>query len=865
MDDQIKGGDQNLPEGSEDGKNANSPDEFIHEFNSGIIRKTEYFDLFISYKRDNGGDHGQKLAEELHEKLTADGYKVWIDNEEIGFSNNFEQRIEEALLHSKKILCIIGPAWVESPNCRYEIKKAIEFEKRLIPVHYQEFRELLKAKQTEGELTVDEWNRVDKPQEVDFSSPEKHRKGYEDIKALCALHDDITEQHNEFLCNAYYWRKYKSPKSMLLTGTAVSKAKLVRDKCDSDGELPNFSALQNDFVTASQEFVAKEVSNKRNVYIAYSDGEYDEAAELNMELKLHGITTWFENDAENTKGDDSFVEAIIKCENVLEVITKKSAPEDSLKIAFARSNNKRVIKVASSQAIVDDHAANNEKNIYLWNGQVRIDDLITTISGDKVYNGAHSKLLEEAYEWEKSSKSNSKLLALKEARVKKEWYKEAEEKGIEPQPNLSMVNFVELSVAYGETLRKRRIGLLWTAALGIILILILGFSAWKLQGTANDAIKDAEVASELAIEKQNEAVKAQEDAEIAKSEADQAQKDAEVAKEEADLAQESAKKAKHEASVAKSQAAVAKEQAKLAQADAAVAKAEAKVAQAEAAEAIESLDETRKALEIAKIEADSISFITQGRISALKASEAQQARDTEAAIENANQAVSFLTDSVAASAQIQSLYDVYTELIPSNSILNLDRNKEERTEDELVKLLEDSNEIPKKKYPETILVEEINGVPIEIGYDANSAEKSEALSVINKLDNKADVSALCISPDGTKLAIGYKGGSVEIWDLDKQENVGVVLNHSYRVTTIAFSPQGNELAIASIDENFSIVKLTSEGKKDRLSENVKMENGSRIIRLYYWNDNHIITVSWNDFSKIWGTDVEGLKAEIQNK
>lgn len=29
------------------------PDELSYSFNSGIIRKCEYFDLFISYKRDN--------------------------------------------------------------------------------------------------------------------------------------------------------------------------------------------------------------------------------------------------------------------------------------------------------------------------------------------------------------------------------------------------------------------------------------------------------------------------------------------------------------------------------------------------------------------------------------------------------------------------------------------------------------------------------------------------------------------------------------------------------------------------------------------------------------------------------------------
>ncbi len=115
-------------------------------FNSGIIRKTDYFDLFISYKRDNGGDHGQQMAERLYYDLTARGLKVWLDNEQIGFSRDFEVRIEEAILHSKKFACVLSPAWLDSENCRFEYVKAIGFEKRIVPIHYREFRAYLADK-----------------------------------------------------------------------------------------------------------------------------------------------------------------------------------------------------------------------------------------------------------------------------------------------------------------------------------------------------------------------------------------------------------------------------------------------------------------------------------------------------------------------------------------------------------------------------------------------------------------------------------------------------------------------------------------------------------------------------------------------
>ena len=85
----VSNNDDSINDGADNELNMSISKEVKESFNSGIIGKTDHFDLFISYKRDNGGDHGQKLAEELYEKLTADGYKVWLDNIEIGYSTNF--------------------------------------------------------------------------------------------------------------------------------------------------------------------------------------------------------------------------------------------------------------------------------------------------------------------------------------------------------------------------------------------------------------------------------------------------------------------------------------------------------------------------------------------------------------------------------------------------------------------------------------------------------------------------------------------------------------------------------------------------------------------------------------------------------
>jgi hypothetical protein len=259
---------------------------------------------------------------------------------------------------------------------------------------------------------------------------------------------------------------------MLLFGTNLTKVKRLRSQCNSDDELPSFTNIQDEYIATAEKFVSNEISTNRQAYINYCKSEYKYASELNFELKLQGIKTWFD-EIDEEQSEDSFTDALMNCENVIDIISNNNTQEDDLRIAYTRAQNKRILKVTDSQAKLETHRLGGEKNIYLWNDQVRIDDLITMINGDGVYNAAHSKLLQQSFEWEKSEKNNNKLLPLKEANSAKEWYQLAEKEIKDPQPNLSMINFSERSVAYAETLRNRKKGLIGTGILGVLLIVIM--------------------------------------------------------------------------------------------------------------------------------------------------------------------------------------------------------------------------------------------------------------------------------------------------------------------------------------------------------------------------------------------------------
>ncbi|GEM_PF-5579579 len=846
-------------------------DEASFDFNSGIIRKTEYFDLFISYKRDNGGDHGQKLAEELYEKLTKDGFKIWLDNEEIGFSSDFELRLEQAILHSKKIACVIGPAWVNSPNCRYEVKKAVEFEKRIIPIHYQEFRTLLKQKKNEGELTDYEWRKLDKPQEVDFSAKSKYRGSYNDLKALCELDDFFHEEHTKLLCESYYWDKHGRPKSMLLSGVDFKKAKLFKRKSDADSNYSSFANIQNEFLAESKLSSLEAVSNKRQVYVAYTPDKYAFAKELNLELKLHDVTTWFEDIMEESKEEqNSFLEDIINSDSVIDVLSEDHEGEIDVKVAFARSNSKRVIQIADTAELLNKEQEQGKKGIVLWNESLSIDDLITSINGDEAYIKEHTRLFSTAFNWEQTGKNKKKLLPYGEAIEFRNWYKAAETQGNEPPPNAKMIDFVERSISYAQGVRRKKRLTFWTTTVGIVFLAVFGtltFVFLNKKKIAEDLEKQAYEAAEIA---KTEKADAERDAQLAEDQAILVTQQAEAKEKEANakVAEAEIKLRVAEANVETAQIRLMDATSSLSQAmaDASDAERDAAASRLKVAQAQQILDETNEQLVIAQKESDSISMVTRAKIEAIRALEFLQLSQRDSARISAELAVSILTDSIDASANVQSLYTVYKSLIPSKSILSMVSRQKEKDWTELESDLEVfyPDKLPVKAKRDSIKFFGDNYVSI-----AHNTTVSEAELIKDSLANQLlanpelkNVSAVCLSPSKQWVALGFRNGVVEIRDAKNLQNIERLFNHSYRITSIAFSPNENQIATSSIDERFSLVALNENGSRDVKSEIIIENNIIRPLEIFYWNEEVLITKSWNNISKAWATDVLNWRKEL---
>lgn len=150
--------------------------------------------------------------------------------------------------------------------------------------------------------------------------------------------------------------------------------------------------------------------------------------------------------------------------------------------------------------------------------------------------------------------------------------------------------------------------------------------------------------------------------------------------------------------------------------------------------------------------------------------------------------------------------------------------------DKTVKLWNKEGELLKilKQYPQIVTVSCASQAPIMISankqgvIDIWDLEKKDQL--INPLISKSMIFSLGISPDGQKVVSGDMNGKIKLWDIKNKEPLDTAEEHEGFVNSLSFSQDGNYLASAD-------------------------EEGS--IRLWQVNSNRLIPFGspWTDYEK----------------
>ncbi|KAL4255469.1 WD40-repeat-containing domain superfamily protein [Pleurotus pulmonarius] len=117
------------------------------------------------------------------------------------------------------------------------------------------------------------------------------------------------------------------------------------------------------------------------------------------------------------------------------------------------------------------------------------------------------------------------------------------------------------------------------------------------------------------------------------------------------------------------------------------------------------------------------------------------------------------------------------------------------------------------------------------------------------------ICSLAISPDGRKIAAGTVDGTVDrtirVWDTETGENLfGAMAGHTWPVYELAFSPDGTRLASGSDDWT---VRLWDEAGKSKV-----LEGHSGSVWSVAFSKDHIISGSSDNTIRVWDAGSGGL-------
>ncbi|MEW6496406.1 MAG: WD40 repeat domain-containing protein, partial [Cyanobacteriota bacterium] len=112
------------------------------------------------------------------------------------------------------------------------------------------------------------------------------------------------------------------------------------------------------------------------------------------------------------------------------------------------------------------------------------------------------------------------------------------------------------------------------------------------------------------------------------------------------------------------------------------------------------------------------------------------------------------------------------------------------------------------------------------------------------------VTAVAISPDGTKVISGSSDKTLEVWHLDRGEELLTLEGHSYGVTAVAISPDGTKVISGSSDKTLKVWHL------DRGEELLTLEGHSSFVNAVAISPDgtKVISASDDKTLKVWHLD-----------
>lgn len=199
--------------------------------------RTPTNDLFISYSR-----HNKDFIVKLHAELLKTGRSLWVDWEDIPKAAEWWEEIKTGIESADAFVFVLSPDSARSKVCGDEVQHAIQHNKRLIPIVFQEVTDPQDRALIHPEIGEHNW--------IFFTDPANFDSAFADL--IRALDTDLeyVREHTRLLMRASEWHNQNRESSYLLRGLDLEAAELWLTT--STAKAPTATALQAEYVLASR-------------------------------------------------------------------------------------------------------------------------------------------------------------------------------------------------------------------------------------------------------------------------------------------------------------------------------------------------------------------------------------------------------------------------------------------------------------------------------------------------------------------------------------------------------------------------------------------------------------------------------------
>ncbi|OCQ23074.1 hypothetical protein A7985_03735 [Pseudoalteromonas luteoviolacea] len=224
--------------------------DFFHQAAQITPPETEndIYDVFISY----GRRHSKEFAVQLRQSLIDQGYKVWLDTENIAIAVEFQQKIDEGIRYSHNFCFILSPHSVNSEYCQREIQTALALNKRIIPIHHMD-------------MGASESDIPEKLQKLNWMMFHCNRTYTQTLSLLVSAlnqHTELLHPHCELLLHADRWVSSLKGHEDLLYGKAMLNACNWLAQLKRTKELEVYPLVEHTcFINASRLYHQDEMSD----------------------------------------------------------------------------------------------------------------------------------------------------------------------------------------------------------------------------------------------------------------------------------------------------------------------------------------------------------------------------------------------------------------------------------------------------------------------------------------------------------------------------------------------------------------------------------------------------------------------------